>query len=117
MHAIILAALVAVNVSSHIDSVVVYPDQAMVVRKATAGVSGSTQLVFAELPGILDDNSVRIRVPGLKLGEVQVKPSYIAEPTPRVKLLEDSLKRLDRRAKVLANEKRCWRRRWSSLHR
>jgi uncharacterized protein (TIGR02231 family) len=105
MHAIILAALVAVNVSSHIDSVVVYPDQAMVVRKATAGVSGSTQLVFAELPGILDDNSVRIRVPGLKLGEVQVKPSYIAEPTPRVKLLEDSLKRLDRRAKVLANEK------------
>jgi len=105
MHAIILAALVAVNVSSHIDSVVVYPDQAMVVRKATAGVSGSTQLVFAGLPGILDDNSVRIRVPGLKLGEVQVKPSYIAEPTPRVKLLEDSLKRLDRRAKVLANEK------------
>ena len=29
----------------------------------------------------------------------------MAEPTPRVKLLEDSLKRLDRRAKVLANEK------------
>jgi len=105
MYAVILAALAAVNVNSRIDSVVVYPDQAMVVRKATADVSGSTQLMFGELPGILDDNSVRIRAPGLKLGEVQVKPSYLAEPTPRVKLLDDSLKRLDRRAKVLANEK------------
>src|SRR5512141_2439841 len=105
MYGILLAALVAVNVSSHLASVVVYPDQAMVVRKATAQVSGSTQLVFPELPGILDDNSVRIRVPGLALGAVQVKPSYMAEPAPRVKLLEDSLKKLDRRAKVIANEK------------
>src|SRR5512137_949461 len=105
MYGLLLAALVAVNVSSRIDSVVVYPDQAMVIRKATAEVSGSTQLIFPELPGILDDNSIRIRVPGLKLGEVQVKPSYLAEPTPRVKQLEDSLKKLERQAKVLGNEK------------
>jgi uncharacterized protein (TIGR02231 family) len=105
MNSLLLAALVAVNVHSKIDSVVVYPDQAMVIRKATVEVSGSGQLTFAELPGVLDDNSVRIRVPGLKLGEVQVKPSYLAEPTPRVRLLEDSLRSVERRARILGNEK------------
>jgi uncharacterized protein (TIGR02231 family) len=105
MYFVMLAVLAAISVRSDVDSVVVYPDQAMVIRKASAAVSGSTQLSFPDLPGILDDNSVRIRVSGLKLGEVQVKPSYLAEPTPRVKLLADSLARLDRRAKVMANEK------------
>lgn len=105
MQILLLAALVAVNVRSTIDSVVVYPDQAMVIRKATVEVSGSGQLVFPELPGVLDDNSVRIRVPGLKLGEVQVRPGYLAEPTPRVRLLEDSLRAMERRARILGNEK------------
>ncbi len=105
MYTLVLVVLTAISVRSDIDSVVVYPDQAMVIRKASVDVTGSTQLSFPDLPGLLDDNSVRIRAPGLKLGEVQVKPSYLAEPTPRVKQLEDSLRRLDRRAKVLGNEK------------
>ncbi len=105
MYGLILSALLALNVESTIDSVVVYPDQAMVVRRATVSVSGSGQLVFPDLPGILDDNSVRIRAAGLKIGEVQVKPGYSAEPTPRVKQLEDSLKKLDRQARVYTNEK------------
>ena len=104
MYGLILSALLALNVESTIDSVVVYPDQAMVVRRATVSVSGSGQLVFPDLPGILDDNSVRIRAVGLKIGEVQVKPGYSAEPTPRVKQLEDSLKKLDRQARVYTNE-------------
>jgi len=105
MHTMILVVLTAISLNSNIDSVVVYPDQEMVIRRASVEVGGSTQLSFPDLPGILDDNSVRIRAPGLKLGEVQVKPGYLSEPTPRVKLLADSLARVDRRAKVMANEK------------
>jgi len=104
MYGLLLAALMALNVESTIDSVVVYPDQAMVVRTARPQVSGSDQLVFPDLPGILDDNSVRIRAPGLKIGEVQVKPGYTAEPTPRVKQLEDSVKKLGRLTRQYADE-------------
>jgi uncharacterized protein (TIGR02231 family) len=105
MYNLLLTALLALNVESTIDSVVVYPDQAMVVRTAVARVSGSEQLVFPDLPGILDDNSVRIRAPGLKIGEVQVKPGYTAEPTPRVRQLEDSLKKLNRQDRFYNDEK------------
>ena len=105
MYGLILTALLALNVESAIDSVVVYPDQAMVIRVAQPQVSGSEQLVFPDLPGILDDNSVRIRAPGLKIGEVQVKPGYTAEPTPRVQQLEDSLKKLGRLDRQYTDEK------------
>jgi uncharacterized protein (TIGR02231 family) len=105
MYGLILSALLALNVESTIDSVVVYPDQAMVIRVAHPSVSGSAQLVFPDLPGILDDNSVRIRAPGLKIGEVQVKPGYTAEPTPRVKQLEDSVKKLTRLDRQFNDEK------------
>ena len=104
MYGLLLAALMALNVESTIDSVVVYPDQAMVVRTARPQVSGSDQLIFPNLPGILDDNSVRIRAPGLKIGEVQVKPGYTAEPTPRVKQLQDSVKKLGRLTRQYADE-------------
>jgi uncharacterized protein (TIGR02231 family) len=105
MYGLILSALLALNVESTIDSVVVYPDQAMVIRVAHPSVSGSEQLVFPDLPGILDDNSVRLRAPGLKIGEVQVKPGYTAEPMPRVKQLEDSLKKLGRLDRQYTDEK------------
>jgi uncharacterized protein (TIGR02231 family) len=104
VYSLILTALLALNVESTIDSVVVYTDQAMVVRKAVATVSGSGQLVFPDLPGILDDNSVRIRAAGLKIGEVQVKPGYLAEPTPEVKRLDDSLARLNRQSRSYTDE-------------
>jgi uncharacterized protein (TIGR02231 family) len=106
MYHLILTALLALNVESTIDSVVVYTDQAMVIRKASASVSGSGQLVFPDLPGILDDNSVRIRASGLEIGEVQVKPGYTAEPIPRVRQLEDSLKKLNRQDRLYADETR-----------
>jgi len=105
MYSLILSALLALNVESTIDSVVVYPDQAMVIRVAQPLVSGSEQLIFADLPGILDDNSVRIRAPGLKIGEVQVRLGYFAEPTPRVEQLEDSLKKLGRLDRQYTDEK------------
>jgi uncharacterized protein (TIGR02231 family) len=76
----------------------------MVIRKASATITGSQQLVFSGLPGMLDDNSVRVRAAGLSIGEVQVKPGYIAEPTGKVKTLEDSLERLNAQDRLLRDE-------------
>ena len=104
MTSILLLAVVSLSVESRVDSVIVYPDQALVVRKALVTVSGSNQLAFEGLTGMLDDNSVRIRAPGLMMGEVQVKPGYTAQPTGPVKLLEDSLDKLKRQDRVLSDE-------------
>ena len=46
---------------------------------------------FPDLPGALQDNSVRIKAPGLKIGEVQVTRHYMDEPTPTVKKLKDGV--------------------------
>ena len=68
----LLLLLLAVTVSSQVDSVVVYPDQVLVVRTASVSVSGSGELVFTGLPGGLNDNTVRLKAPGMQIGEVQV---------------------------------------------
>ena len=100
----LLLSLVALSVSSSVDSVVVYPNQVMVVRSASAVVSGPGELVFEGLPGGLDDNSVRVRATGMKLGEVQVKRGYLAEPSPLVKRLKKKVKDLEDRLKKLKDE-------------
>jgi len=106
--AALLAAVVGLTVATDVDSVVVYPNQVLVVRKGAANASGPGELLFEGLPGALDDKSVRIKAPGLRIGEVQVKRGYIDEPTPevrrlqlRVQMLEDSLKALDDEGAVL----------------
>lgn len=104
MSLFLLVALTAVNVDSRIDSVIVYPDQAMVIRKASVTVSGAEELAFPSLPGMLDDNSIRIRADGLKIGEVQTRPGYAAEPTPEVKTIEDSLEQLNSLDKAFSDE-------------
>ncbi|MEO0085693.1 MAG: DUF4140 domain-containing protein, partial [candidate division WOR-3 bacterium] len=108
MIAVLLAAVVGLTVATEVDSVVVYPNQVLVVRKGVANVSGSGELVFEGLPGALDDNSVRVRAPGLRIGEVQVKRGYIDEPTAevrrlqlRMQALEDSMRALDDEVAVL----------------
>jgi uncharacterized protein (TIGR02231 family) len=100
----LLLAVQAMAVSSQVDSVVVYPYQVLVVRRATVGVTGAGEMVFAGLPGALDDNSVRIQAPGLRIGEVQVKRGYAAEPTPEVRRLEVRLKELEDQLKGLDDE-------------
>jgi uncharacterized protein (TIGR02231 family) len=104
----ILIALTAMTASSRVDSVIVYPYQVQVVRTASVSVSGPGDIVFPGLPGALVDNTVRVKAPGLRIGEVQVKQGYAAEPTPEVKRLElrvlqleDELKGLDNEAVVL----------------
>ncbi|UCG43067.1 MAG: mucoidy inhibitor MuiA family protein [candidate division WOR-3 bacterium] len=104
----LLLALISITVDSKVDSVVVYPDQVLVVRTATVSVSGSGELVFTALPGGLNDNTVRLKAPGMQIGEVQVIRGYMDEPTQtvkkleeRVKALEDELQGLDDRAEIL----------------
>lgn len=103
-----LGILFCFAVSGRIDTVFVYPNQVVVVRSAQVDLKGEDQLVFSGLPGAVNDNSVRVRASGVRLGEVQVKRGYIAEPTPlvkrleeRVRILEDSVKALDDEATVL----------------
>jgi uncharacterized protein (TIGR02231 family) len=104
----VLFIIGALTASSQVDSVVVYPHQVLVVRNASVTVTGSGELVFPNLPGALDDNSVRIKAPGIRVGEVQVRRGYLAEPTPEVKRLlarmqelEDQFKGLDDEGAVL----------------
>jgi uncharacterized protein (TIGR02231 family) len=100
----LLLAIQAMTVSSQVDSVVVYPYQVQIIRNATVSVSSSGELVLPGLPGGLDDNSVRIKAPGIRVGEVQVKPGYQAEPTPEVKRLEQKVKDLEDGLKGLDDE-------------
>ncbi len=101
----LLAILMGITVASKIDTVIIYPNQVIVIRTATVNINGTEELVFPELPGALDDNSVRLRAPGLKIGEVQVKRGYLAEPTPEVKRLEQKVQRLQDSVQLLEDEK------------
>jgi len=101
----LLLVLVSAAIESQIDSVVVYPDQVLVVRTAKVTVAGPGELVFPDLPGALQDNTVRIKAPGMAIGEVQVLPQYLAEPTPAVRKLEDRVRELELRLREAADEK------------
>jgi len=97
-----LLSVIAVN--SRVDSVVLYSDRVMVSRIADVSLDHSTELSFDDLPGALDDISVRIKAEGLRVGEVQVKKGYIDKPHPIVKRLEDSLKVLQISTRQFADE-------------
>ena len=101
---VILLLLQAMTASSQVDSVVVYPHQVLVVRTASVTVAGPGDLVFPNLPGALDDNSVRIKAPGIRVGEVQVRRGYLAEPTPEVKRLQARVEELEDQSKGLDDE-------------
>ncbi len=97
--------LVSAVVGSKVDSVVVYPDQVLVVRTARVSVQGPGELVFEDLPGALWENTVRIQAPGMKIGEVQVRPGYLSEPTPAVRRLEQKVEELEFRLLEIGDEK------------
>jgi uncharacterized protein (TIGR02231 family) len=101
---LMLLLVQALAVSSQVDSVVVYPHQVLVVRTGSVTVSGPGELAFPGLPGALDDNSVRIKAPGIRVGEVQVRRGYLAEPTPEVKRLLARVQDLEDQSKGLEDE-------------
>lgn len=96
--------LSVIVVNSRVDSVVLYSDRVMVTRIADINLDKSTDLTFADLPGALDDASVRISAQGLKVGEVMVKRGYVDKPHPMVKDLEDSVKVLEIKDRALSDE-------------
>lgn len=104
----LLILLAGVVVSSRVEKVVVYPNQVLVTRTAPVVLESSGEILLSGLPGALDDNSVRIKAPGLRIGEVRIRRGYLAEPTPevqrrerRVRQLEDTVAALDAEAAVL----------------
>lgn len=99
-----LFLLVALEVNSTIDSVVMYPDRVIVSRIANVYLEKETDIVFGNLPGVLDDQSVRVKAKGLTIGEVQITKGYAKEPHPKVKELETKLKTWEIKDRSLNDE-------------
>ncbi|MGQ9678783.1 MAG: mucoidy inhibitor MuiA family protein [bacterium] len=101
---LIVTLLFGITLSSKIDTVIVYSNQVRILRIAQVNLTGTEELVLPNLPGALDANSVRVRAPGLRIGEVQVKPVYLAEPNLEIKVLEKKVKALEDSLKMLEDE-------------
>lgn len=101
---LLIALFAAITTTSNIDTVIVYPNQVVILRSAAVTITTADELIFPGLPGGLIDNSIRVRAPGLKIGEVQVKKGYLAEPTPEVKRLEQKVRALEDSLKSLEDE-------------
>jgi uncharacterized protein (TIGR02231 family) len=104
MFIILLAALATINVQSKIDSVIIFSDRAVIIRKADITLTSSEKLKFPDLSGMIDDNTVRIKAEGLKIGEVQVQHGYIEKPSGRVKILQDSIDLLEDKSRTFDND-------------
>lgn len=101
-----ITTAILISVSSTPDSVVVYPSGAYIHRLATVNLSGDTVISFQDLPGGLDEASVRIESPsGVKISEVRVVQGYLREPSPRIKAIEDSIKLYAEKIKAIGDEK------------
>ncbi len=95
-----------IAVSSTPDSVVVYPSGAYIHRTATVSLSGDTVIRFDDLPGGLDEASVRIESPsGVKISEVKIVQGYLKESSPRIKAIEDTIRLYQERIKAINDEK------------
>lgn len=100
----IIFVLVGLNVDSKIDSVVVYSDRVMVTRNVDLYLDGTVDLVFADLPGSLDDQSIKVKAPGLIIGEVQIHKGYTAKSNPRLKEIDDKIKVFVQKDRALSDE-------------
>lgn len=100
----LLFFLVNLDVFSKIDSVVIYSDRVMITRLANVYLDRSADLVFSDLPGAIDDASVRVKAKGLKIGEVQVKKGYKDEPHLDVEKLKRKIEALKIKDRTFADE-------------
>lgn len=101
----LLFFLITFTLNSQVDSIIIYPEYAVVFRKAKVFLEKKEILSFKNLSWFLDDNSVRIKSENLKIGEVFIKKSYLEEPPLRVRELERKIKELDEKIKSWENEK------------
>lgn len=96
----------AAPVNSTISAVTVYTDRAVVTRTATAELGGGlTELVFADLPESLNEQSLQVSGKGTAAAtilDVSAKQTYVDfTPNARVKELEDQLKALGKQMRGL----------------
>jgi uncharacterized protein (TIGR02231 family) len=94
-----VARLAAAPVDSRISAVTVYQDRAVVTRTATVQLTGgTTELVFANLPQALNEQSLQVSGKGSAAAtilDVSAKQTYVDyTPDARVKELEDQLRAL-----------------------
>lgn len=87
--------ITGIQVNSKVDSVIVYTDRVCVTRIAEASVDKDTNIIFTDLPGAIDDQSVRVKAKDLTIGELQIRTGYALQPIPRVKELQDKIKALE----------------------
>ena len=75
----------AVPLSAAIRKVTVYSDRALVTREANARISAEpTVYAFQQLPGWVDDSSVRVSASAGRILDVRVHRSYLALATDQV---------------------------------
>ncbi|MCM8792316.1 MAG: mucoidy inhibitor MuiA family protein [Candidatus Omnitrophica bacterium] len=113
----ILFSLIAGNIlaneivtDSQIKEVVVYPDSALITRKASLKLKpGEYKIIFANIITELDENSLKVSVLGeaeVRLFGAQLKREYVEEiPSERIKQLKDEIQRLEDQIKNLQNTK------------
>ena len=94
----------AAPVDSRISAVTVYQDRAVVTRTATVQLTGgTTELVFANLPQALNEQSLQVSGKGTALAtilDVSAKQTFVDyTPNARVKELEDQLRALGKQAR------------------
>ena len=96
----------AVALSSSIRKVTVYSDRAQVTREATVKLTtGPTVYVFKQLPGWVDESSVRASSSGGRILDVRVTRSYLAQATERgYREAEDEARALENRMSALDDE-------------
>jgi len=99
-----LNAFATTNIESKIDSVIIFSDRAVIVRKAEVTLTGTDNLLFPDLSGMIDDNTVRIKAQGIKIGEVQIRRGYMEKPMGRAKVLKDSIKYWEDKCRNFDNE-------------
>ncbi len=110
-------AIVLFAVTSSIDRVVVFPDRATVVRKASISISSSGEHEFEVegIPSAADPSTVRLSgsgTGGLVFGAVQMTTDYeppdsgrLAEIEERLKVIDDELNALTQRRDALNIER------------
>jgi uncharacterized protein (TIGR02231 family) len=103
---IALLRLEAAPLDSRISAVTVYQDRAVVTRLASVELAGgTTELVFANLPQALNEQSLQVTGRGTAQAtilDVAAKQTYVDfTPNARVKELEDQLKALGKQMRGL----------------
>lgn len=104
-----IAAQPEITAESKITAVTVYPDRAMVTRKASVKLGkGDYRVVFPDLPGEALEDSIRVGGQGTakaKIGSVDTKKSYLeATGKEEVRKLQDEIQGLQDEDRRLADE-------------